>query len=121
MIFDLFIVFAVLSCILIFLGYYTKPSIKILAVLGFATLFFLGLLLQFSGVTYHNGTLTNMTYSESNMTNISYSNVTLRAETLTNTYTTITDTTSIWIGRWLAIVSALSIALVFASNKQEED
>lgn len=55
MIFELFISFTILSCIFIFLGYYTKPEIKVLAVLGFATLFFLGLLLQFGGVTVRSG------------------------------------------------------------------
>lgn len=55
MIFELFLSFCILSCIFIFLGYFVKPEIKVLAVLGFATLFFLGLLLQFNGVSIKEG------------------------------------------------------------------
>lgn len=111
MIFELFLAFAILSCIFIFLGYYTKPEIKVLAVLGFATLFFLGLALQFNGVEQKTGELTNMTYSNS----------TLSSQSMSYQYQTITDSTSVWIGRWLSIVSALGLALVFTSNKQGDD
>jgi len=102
---ELFIVFASLSVILAFLGYYTKPSIKVLAVIGFATLFFLGLLLQFGGVTQKTG---SSVVADGPDFAISYS------------YQTIDDSTSVWIGRWLSIVSALSVALVFSSNKEDD-
>jgi len=101
MIFELFIAFALLSVIFIALGYYV--DIKILAVLGFATLFFLGLALQFSGVDQRNGDVATVS---GNVTTTSWS------------YSTITDSTSVWVGRWLSIVSALGVALVFASNKK---
>lgn len=101
MIFELFIAFAILSIVFCFLAYYT--DIKILAVLGFATLFFLGLTLQFDGVNQRTGDVATVS---ANVTTTVYS------------YSVINDSTSVWIGRWLSIVSALSVALVFASNKQ---
>lgn len=108
MIFELFISFALLSVIFIALGYYV--DIKVLAVLGFATLFFLGLLLQFNGVTQRTGDVKTFIYS----------NATLTTEVVSYSYSTINDSTSVWIGRWLSIVSALGVALVFASNKRDD-
>ena len=105
---ELFLAFTLISFVLVFLGYYSKPEIKILAVLGFATLFFLGMLLQFNGVQQQTGTITT-------------SSLNATVQTLTYSYATVNDATSIWLGRWLSIVSALSVALVFASNKDDED
>lgn len=128
MIFELFIAFSILSFILIFLGYYTNPSIKILAVLGFITLFFLGLLLQFNGVTMKSGSTDTYLYvcqACTGTTNpvISAANSTQEVSSINTVYnyTTIEDSTSKWIGRWLSIVSALGVALVFMSNKESEE
>lgn len=103
--------FCVLSCVFIFLGYYTKPQITVLAILGFATLFFMGMLLQFGGVSQRVGSVDSY----------SYSNSTLSAVSTAYSYDVIDDSTSVWVGRWLAIVSALGLALVFTSNRISED
>lgn len=108
--FDLFLTFTILSCIFIFLGYYTKPQITVLAILGFATLFFMGMLLQFGGVQQKVGSVDSY----------SYSNSTVSAISTAYSYDVIDDSTSVWVGRWLAIVSALGLALVFTSNKQTD-
>jgi hypothetical protein len=126
MIFELFLAFTVLSCILIFLGYYTKPEIKILAVLGFATLFFLGLLLQFNGVTIRNGSTNAYSYMCSAclgefVPGLPGNTTIIASITESYSYDVISDSTSKWIGRWLAIVSALGVALVLASNMIQED
>lgn len=113
MIFELFIAFIILSCILVFLGYYTTPSIKVLAVLGFATLFFLGLLLQFGSVTQQTGFVEDYSYNLT--TNDTQSIMT------SYSYEVINDSTSVWIGRWLSIVSVLSVALVFSSNRADDE
>lgn len=113
MIFELFIAFIILSCILVFLGYYTTPSIKVLAVLGFATLFFLGLLLQFGSVTQKTGFVEDYSYNLT--TNDTQSIMT------SYSYEVINDSTSVWIGRWLSIVSVLSVALVFSSNRADDE
>lgn len=128
MIFELFISFTILSCVLIFLGYYVTPSIKVLAVLGFATLFFLGLLLQFNGVSVRTGQTDAYTYMcqacvgnsiPALAGNDSTSDL---SSTITSfNYDVIDDSTSVWIGRWLSIVSALGVALVFSSNKEKDD
>jgi hypothetical protein len=104
--FDMFLAFALFSCVLIFLGYYLKPEVKVLAVLGFATLFFLGLLLQFSGVSERIG----LNVSSSGSSSV-----------VVYSYGVIADSTSVWIGRWLSIVSALACALVFMSNRGGPD
>ncbi len=98
--------FSILSCIFIFLGYYTKPQITVLAILGFATLFFMGMLLQFGGVQEKVGSVVT---TVGDVSSIVYD------------YDVIADSTSVWVGRWLAIVSALGLALVFTSNKQDGD
>ena len=111
MIFELFLAFVLISCIFIFLGYYTKPQITVLAILGFATLFFMGMLLQFNGVDQRSGQVESYAYINTTISEISTAYA----------YTTINDSTSVWIGRWLSIVSALGLALVFTSNKQDGD
>jgi hypothetical protein len=126
MIFELFLAFTVVSCILIFLSYYTKPEIKILAVLGFATLFFLGLLLQFNGVSVRNGSNNAYSYmcstcSGSSVPSLPGNTTVIASITESYNYDVISDSTSKWIGRWLAIVSALGVALVLASNRNNED
>jgi hypothetical protein len=124
MIFELFISLILCSCIFIFIGYYT--DIKILAVLGFATFFFLGLLLQFNGVTIRNGSTDAYTYLCYSCTGDSVPSLAGNTSTISSiitsyNYDTINDSTSVWIGRWLSIVSALGVALVLASNRREDD
>lgn len=104
--FDLFLAFCFFSCVFIFLGYYTKPQITVLAILGFATLFFMGMLLQFGGVEEKVGSVVTTVGDVS---------------TIVYDYDVIVDSTSVWVGRWLSIVSALGVALVFTSNKQSGD
>lgn len=60
MIFELFIAFIFLALAFIFIGYYT--DIKVLALLGFTTIFLLGLTINLSGLTYKTGETMNYSY-----------------------------------------------------------
>lgn len=115
-----------MSCVFIFLGYYTKPQITVLAILGFATLFFMGLVLQFDGVEQRVGSVDTYSYMCIDCVGNSIPDLVgnysvVATVTTAFDYDVISDSTSKWIGRWLSIVSALGVALVFTSNKQDED
>jgi hypothetical protein len=104
---ELFIVFSVLSLIFICLAYAVREDYNImaLALLGFITLFLLGGLLQFGGVTQKTGSTVTVVGAVSS---ISYD------------YAVISDSTSVWIGRWLSIVSAIAFAITLANNKESD-
>lgn len=109
---------------MIFIGYYT--DIKILAVLGFATIFLLGLTLNLSGLTYKSGSTESYSYmcmscNGNSMPDLIGNNTVLTSVTTVDDYTALTDQASLWIGRWLMIVAVLGAILVFTSNKKSED
>jgi hypothetical protein len=103
MILEVFITFIVICFVLIFLGFYTQ--IKVTALVGFIGLFLIGLMLQASSVTSQNGLTETVT-----------GNVTVT----TYNYTSLNDSTTLWLGRWLAISSALGFILTIISNKNTE-
>lgn len=101
MIFELFITFIIICFLLIFIGYYT--DIKVMSLIGCTGIFLLGLILQASTVTYQTST---------NITEVGSTTI------VTPIYSTIDDTVSLWLGRWLAFAGGLGFILVIASNSK---
>lgn len=120
MILELFGFFILMCFILIYLGFYT--DIKVIALLGFSGLFLLGMLLQGGTIDAKSGSTETYTYmcldciGNSMPEQLGNTSV-IATTTSTNNYTAITDNTSKWLGRWLAIISILAFILVIISNK----
>lgn len=100
MILDLFIVLMALCVILVILGFWI--DIKVLSLIGVFGMFLLSLLLQGGTITYENGI---------NITTVGLTDV------VTYNMEYINDSTSIWIGRYLAFASAVGFILVIISNR----
>lgn len=109
MILEAYITLLALSLILIGLGYFV--DIKLLSMIGCMGLFFLGLVLTGNSVTYKSGQLENYTLDV---------NSTVTAVSTTFSYSTLSDTTTAWFGRYLAFAGALSFALVLISSVKRD-
>jgi hypothetical protein len=120
MIFELFLGYIALALAMVVIGYYV--DIKVLSVLGFATLFLLGLAVNLSGLTYKSGFTETNSYMCVDCVGNSIPDLLGNSSVIASTttvfdYSAMNDQASLWIARWLMIVSVLGASLVFASNR----
>lgn len=97
MILELFAVLLVVSFFLIYLGFEYEDGMY--TTIGFFFIFLLSLVLINNSLTYHTGS--SIQTLNSSMT------------VVTNNYTTYSDTSSHWIGYFLAVASSIGMILSF--------
>ena len=109
----IFVVFLVLSLILIALGLFI-PEHSELSLIGFFFLFLLAMLILFGTITHKTGTQNNVTceYADGNLTG--------SIEEVTDIYTPITmdGTLSHSFGYWLALISVVGFIGVIVALKR---
>jgi hypothetical protein len=103
---ELFLVFSVMSLIFICFAYFVRSEFNLmsLALIGFITLFLLGGLLSFGAITQKTG---QTIVSSGSGYDVTYN------------YSVVNDSTSVWIGRWVAIVCAVGFAVTLANNNSK--
>ena len=109
MILELFVLFLILSGFLMVFGYYSK--IRAFSIVGLSIVFILAswiILYSYSGknitgLEYKSGTTINEVNSTHTITTYNYS--------------TYNDSTTLWVGYLLAIVSAIGIFLVAVNDR----
>jgi len=121
MILEVFMCFIIICFIMIFLGFYTQ--IKVVSLIAFVGIFLLGLVLQGGLVEAQSSFTTSNTYMCSACNGYSIpalagdnSTALLTSTSISINYTPINDTTTLWLGRWLAFAGALGFILTIISN-----
>ena len=111
MILELFVIFLVISFVLITIGL-IKQEESAQALVGFFFLFLLGLVLINNNLEYKTGEVTTIdnTFSGGNLTN--------SMENVTYSYTPYNDSNTHNFGYWLSIAAVIGFALVMIGLKK---
>lgn len=116
MIIELFVLFVVISFVLIYIGL-TKPTESAQALTGFLFLFLLSTTLMTSNLEYSTSEQTNTSY----IYNINSSDINTTIETTAKIYSKYDDTTGIFntqrVGFYLAVASVIGFVGVIISIK----
>lgn len=116
----LFVIFLVLSFILIALGLF-KSEHSELSLIGFLFLFLLSLIIITNSVSYQVGTQTNVSYFYQAVHEPDTHIINYTTETSTDVYVTSPDNNSFThtVGYWLAIVSVVGFIGVIVSLRKQ--
>jgi hypothetical protein len=96
MIFELYLFLLAISIIFIVVGIF-RPAESLFAVVGFTIMFLLGLIMLNGTLSIPAGATVTSTFSYSG------SSINGTTQTITNEYTTFSDSTSHWVG-WLIMI-----------------